>query len=63
MDRLIAAAAWHDRQSLAQAILVAEHQRYSIDWKALSLWVRREGLVNDKEVIDFYEKMGKRLPR
>lgn len=63
MDRLIAAAAWHDRQSLEQAILVAEHQRDDIDWKALSLWVRREGLVNDKEIIEFYEKTGKKLPR
>jgi hypothetical protein len=41
MDRLIAAAAWHDRQSLEQALLVAEHQRDSIDWVKLSRWVER----------------------
>lgn len=63
MDRLIAAAAWHDRQSLEQALLVAGHQHDNIDWKALSLWVRREGLVADKEVIEFYKKAGKKMPR
>jgi hypothetical protein len=63
MDRLIAAAAWHDRQSLEQAMLVAAHQRDSIDWETLSLWVRREGLVEDKEVIEFFSKAGKKLPQ
>ncbi len=32
MDRLIAAALWHEAQSLDQAILVATHKSESIDW-------------------------------
>jgi hypothetical protein len=62
MDRLIAAAAWHDRQSLEQAMLVAEHQRDNIDWEKLSRWVEQEGLIENKEIVEFYKKTGKPLP-
>ena len=33
MDRLIAAAAWHDVQSLDQAILVAKYQSENVNWE------------------------------
>ncbi len=39
MDRLIAAAAWHDVQSLEQAILIAKHQSNNVDWEELDEWV------------------------
>jgi hypothetical protein len=42
---------------------VFEHQRDRIDWETLSLWVRREGLVEDKEVIEFFSQAGKKLPQ
>lgn len=35
MDRLIAAAAWNEPQSLEQALLVTEHCTSKIDWQAL----------------------------
>ena len=44
MDRLIAAAAWHESQSLEQALLVAESQAGKIDWFAFDEWVIREGV-------------------
>jgi len=44
MDRLIAAAAWDEAQSLEQALLVAEHQRDNIEWEELDRWVAREGI-------------------
>jgi hypothetical protein len=59
MDRLIAAAAWHELQSLEQALLVAESQAGKIDWPALDAWVIREGVGGDKEVIEFYKKIGR----
>lgn len=62
MDRLIAAAAWHEPQSLEQAILVAEAQSAKIDWSALRKWVIREGIRGDKEVIDFFKVVGRRGP-
>jgi len=62
MDRLIAAAAWKDAQSLEQAILVASHQANNIDWKALESWVLREGIAADKEVREFYKKIARNLP-
>ena len=39
MDRLIAAAAWNEPQSLAQALLIVEHQLKNIDWEELDQWV------------------------
>lgn len=62
MDRLIAAVAWNESQSLEQAVLVAEHQHDNIDWEALDRWVTTERIGNDKETIEFYKKVGRRLP-
>lgn len=63
MDRLIAAAAWHDPQSLEQALLVAEHQSDEIDWDEIDRWVMNEGLGADKEIVIFYAKTGRPLPK
>jgi len=62
MDRLIAAVAWHEPQSLEQALLVVEHQQKNINWEELHQWVISEGIGNDKETIEFYKKVGRRLP-
>lgn len=62
MDRLIAAAAWSEPQSLEQALLVAEHQAKKIDWPTIDKWVIKEGIANDKEVVDFYRKINRRHP-
>ncbi len=62
MDRLIAAAAWNEPQSLAQALLIAEHQHESIDWEELDQWVGVEGIVEDKETIEFYKSINRKLP-
>ncbi len=62
MDRLIAAAAWNEPQSLEQALLVAEHQKDNMNWKQLDQFVIREGICDDKEVHEFYRIIGRRLP-
>jgi hypothetical protein len=62
MDRLIAAAAWHEPQSLEQALLVADSQAGKIDWSLLDEWVVREGISRDKEVMEFYKRIGRRHP-
>ena len=62
MDRLVAAAAWHEPQSLEQALLVADSQAGKIDWFALNKWVIREGISGDKEVIEFYKRIGRSHP-
>lgn len=62
MDRLIAAAAWNEPQSLEQALLVAKHQHDNIDWAELDVWVMSEGIVHKKETIEFYSKVGRSLP-
>jgi hypothetical protein len=62
MDRLIAAAAWHEPQSLEQALLVAEHQHDNIDWDELDRWVMGEGIGVDKEILEFYRKVGRSAP-
>jgi hypothetical protein len=62
MDRLIAAVAWNEPQSLEQALLVAEHQHANISWEELDRWVAAEGIGRDKETIEFYKKVGRRLP-
>jgi hypothetical protein len=59
MDRLIVAAAWNEPQSLEQALLVAESQAGKIDWAALDEWVIREGISGDKEIIEFYKRVGR----
>jgi hypothetical protein len=62
MDRLIAAASWSEPQSLEQALLVVSHQRDRIDWDELDKWVMREGIVKDKEIVEFYRKTARNLP-
>jgi hypothetical protein len=62
MDRLIAASAWNEPESLEQALLVADLQREKIDWKQLDEFVVREGIRDDKEVQEFYQKIERRLP-
>ena len=62
MDRLIAAAAWNEPQSLEQAVLVAEAQASNVNWSALDEWVDREGIGGDKEVIEFYRRIGRKHP-
>lgn len=62
MDRLIAAAAWHENQSLEQATLVAEQQHAAIDWLAIDQWVCRENIASATEVVRFYQAIGRRLP-
>lgn len=62
MDRLLAAAAWNEPQSLEQALLVAEHQNINIDWDELDRWVSEEGIVVDKEIVEFYKQIGRPLP-
>jgi|TARA_B100002003_G_scaffold248052_1_gene280944 hypothetical protein len=57
MDRLIAAASWHEAQSVDQAILVATSQKSEINWTELDLWVVREGIANDREIIEFYKRV------
>lgn len=62
MDRLIAAAVWHDAQSLDQAILVATYKSESIDWKEIDRWVLGEGIASTQEVADFYRAFRRQLP-
>ena len=62
MDRLIAAAAWNEAQSLEQASLVASHQIDNIDWYELDKWVISEGIAGDKEVVEFYRQIARTLP-
>ncbi len=62
MDRLIAAAAWNEPQSLEQALLVTEHCADRIDWQGLDEWVLREGIQNSKEVLAYYEKVYRKCP-
>ncbi len=62
MDRLIAAAAWNEPQSLEQALLVVSHQRGRIDWDELDRWVLQEGIATDKEIVEFYRKIARTLP-
>ncbi len=62
MDRLIAASAWREPQSLEQALLVAEYQHDKIDWDELDRWVSAEGIIDDKEISEFYKKLGRSLP-
>lgn len=62
MDRLIAAAAWSEPQSLQQALLVVSHQGDTIDWDELDRWVLQEDIVTAKEIIEFYRKIGRNIP-
>ena len=62
MDRLIAAAVWHDAQSLDQAILVATYKSESIDWKEIDGWVLGEGIASTQEVTDFYRAFRRQPP-
>jgi hypothetical protein len=62
MDRLIAAAAWNEPQSLEQALLVTEICSERIDWQALDEWVIRETIQSSKEIIEYYEKVNRNCP-
>lgn len=62
MDRLIAAAAWNEFQSLEQALLVAESQVEKIKWSEIDDWIGREGIGTDKEVIEFYKRIERKHP-
>jgi hypothetical protein len=62
MDRLIAAVAWNEPQSLELALLVAKHQLENIDWNMLDRWVIAEGITTDKETIMLYKNVGRQLP-
>jgi hypothetical protein len=62
MDRLIAAAAWNEPQSLEQALLVTAHCMDRIDWRALDQWVVSEGIQSSKEVVEYYEKIKRKRP-
>lgn len=62
MDRLIAAVAWNEPQSLDLALLVASHQKENIDWDMLDQWAITEGIAADKETVEFYKKVGRQLP-
>ncbi len=62
MDRLIAAAAWNEPQSLEQALLVAQHQYEKIDWEELDGWVSNEEIVRKKEIIEFYRQIDRPIP-
>ena len=62
MDRLIAAAAWNEPQSLEQALLVTEHCAGKIDWQALDEWVVSEGIQGSKEIVEYYEKIERKCP-
>ena len=59
---MIAAVAWSEPQSLAQALLVALHQSGKLDWNELDKWVLREGITADKEIVEFYRKIERTLP-
>lgn len=63
MDRLTAAAAWNEPQSLEQALLVADLQREKIDWEQLDAFVVGEGIRDDKEVLEFYKTVERTLPK
>jgi hypothetical protein len=60
MNRLIAAAAWHDVQALEQAKMVATYQAGNIDWDEIDAWVIAEGIDDSAEVLDFYRDV--RIP-
>ncbi|MDH3336820.1 MAG: hypothetical protein OER22_15460 [Gammaproteobacteria bacterium] len=62
MDRLIAAAAWNEPQSLDQALLVTAHCADKIDWKALDEWVVTEGIRNSKQILEYYYNVNRKLP-
>ena len=62
MDRLIAAAAWNEPQSLEQALLVTEFCTEKIDWQALDEWVISEGIQSSKEIVEYYEKVERKCP-
>ena len=63
MDRLIAATAWNEPQSLEQALLVTEHCSLKIDWQALNEWVMHEGIQSSKEIVEYYEKVKRKRPK
>jgi hypothetical protein len=63
MDRLGAAAAWNEPQSLEQALLVSNHCADQIDWQALDDWVLEADIQNSKEALAFYEATNRQIPQ
>ena len=51
VDRLMAAVAWNEPQSLEQALLVAGHQLKNLDRDKLDHWVISEGISGGEETI------------
>ncbi len=43
-------------------LLVASHQIDDIDWNELDDWVISEGIVGNKEVLEFYKQIVRDLP-
>jgi hypothetical protein len=62
MDRLIAAASWHDLPSLEQAVMVAARQAEHVDWIEIEEWVRREQIATAPEVAEFYRRVKRVRP-
>lgn len=62
MDRLIAAAAWNEPESLEQALLVADLQREKVDWRQLDEFIVHEGIRDDKEVHEYYRQVERQVP-
>ena len=62
MDRLAAAASWHDLPSQEQAVMVATSQAAQLNWDELRDWVLREGIAAAPEVVAFYRTMNRALP-
>ncbi len=63
MDRLIAAAVWHEQQSLELALLVTDQQFERIDFELIDAWVAKEGIQKENETEEYYRKVGRPLPR
>ncbi len=62
MDRLIAAVSWQEAQSLEQALLVSKYQSDNIDWDEIDAWVVAEGIVNEREIVEFYNRVERTRP-
>lgn len=62
MDRLAAAAAWNEPQSMDQALLVAKSCGGKIDWKLLDDWIVNEEMQRDQVVLNFYNTVNREPP-
>jgi len=62
MDRLMAAVAWNEQQSLELALPIAEHRGPKIDWNSFDYWVKSERIGSKKETARFHESVGRQVP-